>query len=65
MFHDSSWSINSSEDSLHIDDENDAFDKIFNLLEGLRLPRRCMTYAHAGDMLANMDGMSRRYDELE
>ena len=58
MFHDSSWSRNGSGGSLGIDDENDAFDNIVILLEGLWLSRSCITCAHGGDMLANMDGTS-------
>ena len=35
-----------------MDDNNDAFDKIVNPLDGLRLPRSYMTIAHDSDMLA-------------
>ena len=58
LFDDSSSSGDSSDDSQDIDDDNEAFDPMVNPLEGERLPRSCMTYAHDGDMLANMDGTS-------
>ena len=44
LFHDSRSTSDSSEDSLDVDDDNNAFDNIVNVLEGLRLPQSCMTY---------------------
>ena len=55
LSHDVSSSGDSSEDSLDIDDDDDAFDNNVNPVEGLRLPWSCMTYTHDGDMLADMD----------
>ena len=55
---DSSSNSDSSEDFDDRDDNYDSFVNIVNLLEGFRLPRIGMTYAHDGDMLANVDGTS-------
>ena len=55
---DSSSESDSSEDMDDTEDDFDAFVDIVNPLEGLRLPRSCVTYHHDGDMLANCDGTS-------
>ena len=55
---DLSSNSDSSEDFDDIDDDFDSFVNIVNLLEGFRLPRIGMTYAHDGDMLANVDCIS-------
>ena len=54
----SSSDSDSSEDSDDVDDNFDAFVDIVNPLEGFRLPRIGMTYAHDADMLANVEGTS-------
>ena len=55
---DSSLSSDSPEDSEDIHYDYDVYHDIVNLLECSRLPRSCLTYAHDGDMLWNLDGMS-------
>ena len=59
LFDDSSSSSDSADDSQDIDDDNEAFDHFVDPLEGMRLPRSCMTYAHDGDMLGNNDSTQR------
>ena len=56
---DSSSESDSSEDIDDTQDDFDSFVDIVNLLEGFRLPPIGMTYAHDGDMLANVDGTSQ------
>ena len=56
MFDDSSSSSDSSDDSQDIDVDDVTFDNCVNPLEGLRLPRSCMTDPRDVDMLDNMTG---------
>ena len=49
----SSCSSDNWEESQDVDADNFAFDNFINPLEGLLLPRTCMTYAHDSDMLGN------------
>ena len=51
LFDSSSCNGDNSEESQDMHANNFAFDNLINPLEGLRLPRSCMTYAHNGDML--------------
>ena len=53
LLDDSSSSSDSADDSQDTNDDNEAFDIFVGPLEGMRLPRSCMTYAHDGDMLGN------------
>ena len=55
----SSYSSDSSEESQDIHAHNFAYDNFVNPLEGLRLPRSCMTYVHDGDMLGSNASTSR------
>ena len=49
----SSYSSDSSEESQDTHADNVDYDKFIYPLEGLRLPRSCMTYVNDGDMLGN------------
>ena len=59
LFDSSSYSNDNSEESQDTHAHNFAYDNFINPLEGLRLPRSCMTYAHDGDMLGNNACTSR------
>ena len=59
LFDSSSYSSDSSEESQDIHADNFDYDNFINPLEGLRLPRSCMTYVHDGDMLGNNASTSR------
>ena len=59
LFDDSSSGSDTSKDSQDMHDDLN-FDNFVNPLEGLRLPRSCMTSAHDGDMLGNNDRENTR-----
>ena len=59
LIDDSSSSSDNAEEPQDIHADNFAFDYFINPLEGLRLPRTRMTYAHDGDMLGNNASTSR------
>ena len=59
LFDSSSYSSDSSEDSQDTHADYFDYDNFINPLEGLRLPRSCMTYVHDGDMLGNNANTSR------
>jgi hypothetical protein len=59
LFDSSSCSSDSSEESQDTHADNFTYDNFINPLEGLRLPRSCMTYVHDGDMLGNNASTSR------